>query len=168
MQRLPVGHVQLDSWWYYKDAADSGVLTWEPRTDALPSGMDAAVLNHTPLVLHNRFFSPASPYVRRYEFLRGDGVAIPMDPAFWTALLQRPVRQWGMATYEQDFLVTAFTKAAVLRSNMSAALTWLSQMDAAALSLQVRRMPGSPLPSPRPPPTSRRARQFARPCGSVR
>ena len=66
--------------------------------------MDPVALNGTPLVLHNRFFSPSSPYVKRFAFIvdRNDSsVAVPVDAAFWRALLG-PAARWGMHTYEQD------------------------------------------------------------------
>ena len=65
--------------------------------------MDPAALNGTPLVLHNRFFSPNSPYVKRFSFIvdhNESDVAVPVDADFWRALLG-PAAHWGMHTYEQ-------------------------------------------------------------------
>jgi hypothetical protein len=165
--------VQLDSWWYFKDVRDSGVDRWRPRPDAMPSGMTAAGLNATPLVLHNRFFSPHSAYLKQYHFLRGDDVAVPLDGAFWHDLLAGPAQEWGMATFEQDFLVTSFTKTPVLRSNLSAAATWLAQMDAAAQSLKVSIQYCMALPrfilqsSTMPAVLSARASEDYSPCGNA-
>ena len=83
---LPVGALQLDSWWYVKDR-EAGLVLWEPAPQVFPSGW--APLGGLPLVLHNRWFALDSEYVRRgnYSWVIDPGatasnkdVAVPVDP----------------------------------------------------------------------------------------
>ena len=126
---------ELDSWWYYKDATNSGVLKWIPRPDVFPAGFGFDL--GLPLVLHNRFWSPNNPYMTQYPFFYdGNGkVAVPASHAFFhEEVMKDPASRWSMLTYEQDFLEASFQEDTVMQSNVTAGRTWLRAMDQAALS----------------------------------
>ena len=70
---VPVGAVQLDSWWYPHEVLrpfdtdewvvpPSGMVRWEPRDDVLPDGIPALRerLGRRPLVVHCRHLSSQS------------------------------------------------------------------------------------------------------------
>ena len=73
---MPVGAVQLDSWWYPHEVLrpfdtdewvvpPTGMVAWEARDDVLPDGIAALRerLGDPPLVAHCRHLSSQSPYV---------------------------------------------------------------------------------------------------------
>lgn len=75
---VPVGAVELDSWFYPHqvlrelnpgavDVPPTGMLRWEARPDLLPDGVRALRrrLGDPPLVLHSRHYSSRSPYFER-------------------------------------------------------------------------------------------------------
>src|SRR6185503_8569053 len=72
---LPIGAVQLDSWWYPHEVLrpfdtdewevpPTGMVRWEPRADVLPGGVAALRerLGRRPLVTHCRHVSSQSSY----------------------------------------------------------------------------------------------------------
>ena len=76
---LPVGAVQLDSWWYPHEVLrpfntdewvvpPSGMVRWEPRDDVLPEGVNVLRdrLDRRPLVADCRHLSSQSPYAREF------------------------------------------------------------------------------------------------------
>jgi hypothetical protein len=65
------------------------------------------------IIAHNRYWSPYTNYAKvnggAYDFFidtpgTGSGMAVPLDQAFWVWLLQDSVSEWGLTTYEQDWL----------------------------------------------------------------
>ena len=73
-QGVPIGSVQLDSWWYpHADlrpfntdewiVPPSAMIAWEPRPDVLPDGIESlrARLGSPPLVAHIRHLSSSAP-----------------------------------------------------------------------------------------------------------
>jgi len=105
---IPYGHFQIDSWWYPKrpgstPGANGGTIAWEPMDSVFPSGLPAfrAALG-LPLVAHNRWYAPDTPYRERFQFVDGDGMAFPVDPAFFAELMAN-AKAWGIETYEQDW-----------------------------------------------------------------
>jgi len=133
---VPAGAFQYDSWWYLK-AADGGVDLWEPTPDTFPSGLDPAAGAASPLVLHNRWFSPATQYLAEYPDdqwslnATGDTVVVPLDPRFFARIMAK-ARRWGLETYEQDFLTHAYSANYRLRSEAGVAERWLDAMAAGA------------------------------------
>ena len=120
-RRIPVRYLQLDSWWYPKDAMNYNGRLLRPKNAAyagarwniyggtwlyhaspilFPHGLAAfQQALGLPLAVHGRWISQRSPYHRRYRIL---GIA-PVDPAYWrhvAAYLHRS----GVMTYEQDWL----------------------------------------------------------------
>jgi hypothetical protein len=65
------------------------------------------------IIAHNRYWSPFTNYAKvnggPWNFFidapgTGAGMAVPLDQAFWVWLLQDSVKEWGLSTYEQDWL----------------------------------------------------------------
>ena len=69
-------------------------------------------------------------------------MAVPLDQEFWKYLLSSSVTEWGLTTYEQDWLYNEFQGVDLLLLNATAARTWLLQMNAGAeyagVAIQVR------------------------------
>jgi hypothetical protein len=121
--RIPVRYLQLDSWWYYKSFTDAngkigrtknsklpagewnrygGLLEYTAHTAVFPNGLAAFQSKlGLPLITHNRWIDPASPYHQDYNI---SGVAA-IDPAWWTNIVSY-LKSSGVVTYEQDWLST--------------------------------------------------------------
>jgi hypothetical protein len=103
---LPLGYMQLDSWWYPKGPqaqwADTrgGEYLYEADPQLFPDGLAAFSKQlGLPLVTHARWIDPSSPY--RSEYQMSGGVVI--DPRFWQNRMSY-LRAAGVTTYEQDWL----------------------------------------------------------------
>lgn len=103
---IPLGYMQLDSWWYPKGSGD----TWQDRSGGeytltadptLFSGGLGAFQQSLglPLVTHARWIDPASPY--RTMFTMSNNVST--DPRFWSDVGSY-LHGNGVITYEQDWL----------------------------------------------------------------
>ena len=114
---LPLGYMQLDSWFYPKgvrkawDAAGGDLPFGEDvyRGDAklFPSGLAAFHQQiGLPLVTHARWVSPTSPYRQDYK-MSGNVV---VDPKFWSETATY-LKDAGVITYEQDWLDSRATTA---------------------------------------------------------
>jgi hypothetical protein len=120
-QAIPFRYLQLDSWWYYKTFVDpdghkgevknrvlpegewnryGGVLKYEAHPAVLPEGLAAFQKKvGLPLITHNRWLDPASPYLKGYQI---SGVAA-VDPRWWNDTIGY-VASAGVVCYEQDWL----------------------------------------------------------------
>jgi hypothetical protein len=107
---IPLGYMQIDSWWYPKgaerrwDAKGSdlnfGEYLYRASPDLFPedlTGFHSAL--GLPLVTHGRWISPASPYRDQYH-MSGNVI---VDPAFWKSTADY-LHRAGVTTYEQDWL----------------------------------------------------------------
>ena len=136
---IPFGYFQLDSWWYPKAKAKTGLLAaarggsivWEPIPELFPQGLPAFQQElHLPLVAHNRWYDVNSPYCRRYQCVTGEGgrnAALPIDPDFWNEIMDNAVK-YGVKVYEQDWLDTQLDMIPWLRSELGHAETWFDTM----------------------------------------
>jgi len=105
-KHLPLGYLQLDSWWYPKGPqaqwtdTRGGEYLYEADPQLFPGGL-AAVSEQLglPLVTHARWIDPASPYRSEYQ-MSGDVVT---DPRFWQNRMSY-LAAGGVTTYEQDWL----------------------------------------------------------------
>ncbi|NDZ79175.1 carbohydrate-binding protein [Streptomyces sp. SID10853] len=105
-QRIPMGYMQLDSWWYPKgpdsdwnDLPD-GTSRYEADKELFPAGLAAFQKElGMPLVTHARWMDKSSPYHGQYAF--SDDVIT--DPAFWKSVMDY-LRDAGVVVYEQDWL----------------------------------------------------------------
>ncbi len=107
---IPLGYMQLDSWFYPKGTRAS----WDNGGGDLPFGEDVYRADKKlfpdglaafhkqidmPLVTHARWVSSNSPY--RHEYAMSGNVVV--DPKFWNETADY-LKDSGVITYEQDWL----------------------------------------------------------------
>ncbi|HVV36505.1 MAG TPA: hypothetical protein VHC63_07850 [Acidimicrobiales bacterium] len=141
---VPFSTVQLDSWWYPHQVLrpfntdewvvpPTGLLRWEPRDDVVPEGIAAlrTALGDPPLAAHCRHLSSQSPYLREFECWVDGDRAHPKGPELYERWLDQCV-EWGVETFEHDWLVEAFLGVRGLREEPGRARAWQEGMDRAA------------------------------------
>lgn len=106
---IPLGYLQLDSWWYPKGSSDTwqgnginrgGEYTYRAAPALFPDGLASFQRQlGLPLVTHARWIDPASPYHQQYT-MSGNVVT---DPSFWRGTMSYLAGS-GVRTYEQDWL----------------------------------------------------------------
>jgi hypothetical protein len=114
---IPVGAVQLDSWWYPHAVLrpfdtdewvvpPTGMVRWEPRVDVLPDGIAPLRerLARRPLVAHCRHLSADSPYADEFPLWVDGDRAHPQDARLYERLLDQCVA-WGVDVFEHDWLI---------------------------------------------------------------
>ena len=145
-EEIPIRYMQLDSWWYYKTTTDpdgkqgkekkanklpagewnryGGLLEYKAHTDLFPNGLDTfqKAIN-LPLITHNRWIDPASPYHQLYKI---SGVAA-VDPKWWDSIADY-MKASGIVTYEQDWLDRIYTYSPAFGSNVLAGEAFLDNM----------------------------------------
>ncbi|WP_030898419.1 carbohydrate-binding protein [Streptomyces sp. NRRL F-5126] len=105
-QKIPMGYMQLDSWWYPKgpnadwnDLPD-GTYLYEADKELFPDGLSAFRKKlGMPLVTHARWMDKSSPYHGQYAM--SDNIVT--DPAYWQHTMDY-LRDSGVVVYEQDWL----------------------------------------------------------------
>ncbi len=133
---IPLGYMQLDSWWYEKSIYDpNGKPDAEHKNKKLPFGKwnrYGGLMSYTadpflfpdglsgfqkklglPLVTHNRWIDPSSPYHNRYKIT---GFAA-IDPKFWNHIIDY-IHQAGVICYEQDWLNYIYNKSPEMSKNI--------------------------------------------------
>lgn len=138
---VPVGAVQLDSWWYPHEVLrpfdtddwvvpPTGMVRWEPRDDVLPDGIEMLRerLDRRPLVAHCRHLSSQSPYCDEFPMWVDGDRAHPQDDELYQRLLDQAVA-WGVEVFEHDWLIECFLGVRELRAPGRAA-TWQEGIDA--------------------------------------
>lgn len=144
---IPYRHVLLDSWWYYKEEPKRGVINWTAQ-DTAPyftggnAGIRALVeKTNWKIIAHNRYWSSQTNYAKQnggpWEFFidapgTPDPMAVPLEQSFWDWLLSSSVAEWGLTTYEQDWLHNEMEGVTALYTNVTLGRTWLLQMGAGA------------------------------------
>ncbi|RDG36562.1 carbohydrate-binding protein [Streptomyces corynorhini] len=105
-QEIPMGYLQLDSWWYPKgpnstwNALSGGTYLYEADKELFPDGLAAFQRQlGKPLVTHARWMDKASPYHGTYTFSND----IITDPKYWQKIMDY-LREGGVVVYEQDWL----------------------------------------------------------------
>ncbi len=146
---IPIRYLQLDSWWYYKSFTDPDGRTGRPKNPALPEGewnrygglliygAHPAVLPEglaafqkqigLPLITHNRWMDPASPYHASYNI---SGYAV-LDQQWWNDAI-RYIAGSGVVCYEQDWLNVIYQHSPALVTNTAAGDTFTDNMARAA------------------------------------
>ena len=105
-QGLPLGYLQLDSWFYPKGAA----ADWRSMTGGIhqyfaatpPFTTSLAAFQRSlglPLITHSRWIDPQSPYRQRYR-MSGN---VSVDPLFWGEVAGY-LASSGVVGFEQDWL----------------------------------------------------------------
>ncbi len=148
-RKIPIRYLQLDSWWYYKSLTDpsgkegkpkasglptaewnryGGLMKYEAHPGVFPRGL-AAFHDEIglPLITHNRWVDPKSPYRGQYQFVGLAGV----DPAWWQRIMDY-VSSSGVVCYEQDWLDRIDTYSPGLRGDEAAWLGFFGGMAQAA------------------------------------
>ncbi len=126
---IPLGYVQLDSWWYEKSIYDpNGKPDADHKNPKLPSGKwnrYGGLMSYTadkflfknglssfrkelklPLVTHSRWIDPKSPYHEKYKI---SGFAA-VDPKYWDHIINY-IKDAGVVCYEQDWLNYIYNKS---------------------------------------------------------
>ena len=115
---VPIGLMQIDSWFYPKGPQQSwslfnwkngagGAYLYEPDKRLFPQGMGSfAEQLHLPLAVHGRWIDQSSPYRSMYA-ISGNVI---VDPRYWEATATW-MQAAHVAVYEQDWL-GSFAQAA--------------------------------------------------------
>ena len=141
---VPVGAVQLDSWFYPHESTrpfdtdewvvpPSGLVDWAPREDIFPDGLEPLRegVADRPLVTHCRHLSRSSPLADRFDCWIDDEYAHPTGSDYYQHLLDRAV-SWGVETFEHDWLVECYLGVRGLRAEPGRARAWQEGIDRAA------------------------------------
>jgi hypothetical protein len=106
---VPVGYLQLDSWWYPKGPTNdwgqggSGIETYTAAPALFPNGLSAFQQSvGVPLVTHARWIDATSPYRTQYSMSGG----VSTDPKYWTDRAGY-LAAANVTTYEQDWLCSS-------------------------------------------------------------
>ncbi len=141
---VPVGALQLDSWFYPHETTrpfdteewvvpPSGLLDWAPRADILPDGMAPVrdAVDGLPLVTHCRHLSKQSPLVDEFDCWIDEAYAHPTGVDYYEEFLDRAA-SWGVETFEHDWLVECFLGVRGLRAAPGRARAWQEGIDRAS------------------------------------
>jgi hypothetical protein len=146
---IPIRYLQLDSWWYYKSftAPDGrigtfhtkglppeewnrygGLLRYEAHPKLFPEGLAGFEQQiGLPLITHNRWIDPTSPYHQRYRI---SGYAA-LDPGWWREIIGY-LSAAHVVTYEQDWLNVIYDNSPELASTPGAGEAFTDGMARAA------------------------------------
>ena len=132
---IPLGYMQLDSWWYEKSIYDpNGKPDADHKNPKLPYGKwnrFGGLMSYTadpflfpkglstfhkelglPLVTHSRWIDPTSPYHKKYKI---SGYAA-VDPKYWDHIIKY-IKDAGVVCYEQDWLNYIYDKSPEMSKN---------------------------------------------------
>jgi hypothetical protein len=147
---IPMGYMQLDSWWYEKSIIDpdgrpdadhknpelpsgpwnryGGLMEYRADPFLFPNGLKAFQQKlGLPLVTHNRWVDPTSPYRKMYKI---SGFAA-VDPAYWKEIMGY-IKSAGVVCYEQDWLNFIYNKSPQMASTLSVGNAFTDGMAHAA------------------------------------
>src|SRR6266487_3174489 len=107
---IPLGYMELDSWWYPKGLSASwqgdtlgdkgGIYTYTADPTLFPQGLKGFHQKLSlPLGTHARWIDPLSPYRAEYSMSRN----IITDVRYWNAIAAN-LENEGVIIYEQDWL----------------------------------------------------------------
>lgn len=129
-QGIPLGYMQLDSWWYGKGSppawgkGSGGIYTYTADPTLFQNGLGAFQKSiGLPLVVHGRWIDPHSPYRSQYS-MSGN---VSTDPRYWQSVMNY-IRSNGAVTYEQDWL----SAQAQSQNNLTDPNAWMTAMADAA------------------------------------
>ncbi len=133
---IPLGYLQLDSWWYEKSIYDTenkpvadhknpklplgpwnrygGLMSYTADSFLFPKGLYSFDQQlGLPLVTHNRWIDAKSPYHNSYTI---SGIA-GIDPNYWLHIMQ-PLGKDGVTCYEQDWLNYIYNKSPQMATDL--------------------------------------------------
>ncbi len=141
---VPIGSVQLDSWWYPHAelrpfdtdewiVPPTAMVAWEPRPDVLPDGIEALRerLRPLPLAAHIRHLSSTAPIAAEVPVHVDGPYAVPATSEAYERWLDQCVA-WGIETFEHDWLVEVYFGVRPLRAIPGRARAWQEGIDRAA------------------------------------
>ncbi|MHB1921136.1 MAG: hypothetical protein ACYCOO_02760 [Chitinophagaceae bacterium] len=149
---IRLGYMQLDSWWYEKSIFDpngkpsadhknpllpsgpwnryGGLMEFKADPFLFPKGLAAFQQKlQLPLITHNRWIDPHSPYRQKYRI---SGFAA-VDPAFWKHIMDY-LKHSGVVGYEQDWLNYIYEKSPKMIADLSTGNAFTDGMAHAALA----------------------------------
>jgi hypothetical protein len=101
-----------------------GLLEYKAHPYVFPKGLaDFQRSIGLPLVTHNRWIDPESPYHQKYTI---SGVAA-VDPKWWNDTADY-LHDAGVQTYEQDWLYSIYQRSPAFSSNLDTAESFLDNM----------------------------------------
>ncbi len=138
-EEIPLGYLQLDSWWYQKSIKGpsgkpggakknnklpigswnryGGTLEYRAHPDLFPNGLAKFQEDlGLPLAVHSRWIDRTSPYHDRYR-ISGVGA---VDPKWWDDTAKY-LHDSGVVCYEQDWLDEIFLNSPEMASNVGVA-----------------------------------------------
>jgi hypothetical protein len=146
---IPLRYLQLDSWWYSKSLTGPGGEPLQPRNPELPAeewNRYGGLLKYAahpgvfpeglaafqkkvalPLITHNRWIDPESPYHEHYDI---SGIAA-VDPKFWKEIMGY-TSSANVVTYEQDWLSVIYEYSPALGTTVTAGDAFTDGMARAA------------------------------------
>jgi hypothetical protein len=147
---IPLGYMQLDSWWYQKtrnnvygiEGADKkvkeypygrwnlsgGLWNYEADPQLFPNGLKAFQRElGMPLVTHNRWIDSASPYHQRFKI---SGISA-IDSGYWKEVMGY-LHDAGVKGYEQDWMNYAYTNNPEMISDIRIGNAFTDEMANAA------------------------------------
>ena len=137
---------------YYKDFPKGGVINWTAQSESpYFTGGNAGIRSLVDttgwkVIAHNRYWSVNTTYATQNGgawpfFIDASAdlnhMAVPLSQDFWVWLLESAVRDWGLTTYEQDWLHNELEGVSVLLTNITLARQWLVEMGAGAAAAGV-------------------------------
>lgn len=163
-EEIPLGYMQLDSWWYDKSIYDpDGRPDADHKNKGLPYGAwnrYGGMMNYTadkflfpnglnyfhhqiglPLVVHGRWIDPRSPYHKQYKI---SGYAA-VDPAYWKYIATY-LKSSGVICYEQDWLNYIYNKTPEMKTDLSTGNAFADGMAHAMKSAGIDLQYCMPLP----------------------
>lgn len=103
---IPLGYMQLDSWWYPKGPThiwsdrNGGIYTYNADPTLFPNDLRALRQQlGIPLVTHAKYIDASSPYRTQYTMSNN----VSTDPNYWNTVANY-LQNNGVVTYEQDWL----------------------------------------------------------------
>ena len=134
-QGIPIGYMQLDSWWYEKSVNGprggvedhknkalpkgpwnryGGLMEYRADPYLFPDGLQAFGKKiNLPFITHNRWVDPESPYQRMFRI---SGVT-PVDEAYWKDIIDY-IKSFGAVAYEQDWLNIIYERTPAMASDV--------------------------------------------------
>jgi hypothetical protein len=163
-EQIPIHYLQLDSWWYYKTTTGAdgssgkdkkvdklpegewnrygGLLEYKAHPALFPNGLDSFQKEiGLPLVTHNRWIDPASPYHQHYRI---SGIAA-VDPKWWDDIADY-LKTSGIVTYEQDWLDRIYHYSPAFSTNVATGSDFLDDMADACRQKGITMQYCMPLP----------------------
>jgi hypothetical protein len=133
---VPLGYLQLDSWWYPKGVANTwqgdsfndrgGVNRFQADSTLFPNGLaDFRQQLGLPIFVHCRWIDPASPYISQFAMSRN----VIVDQRYWANIMSY-LKAGGVTTFEQDWL----RRQALPAMNLNDPPAFMNDMSAAAIS----------------------------------